>query len=235
MNRSSNGCWTCRIRHRKCDETQPFCRECTDRHIQCHGYGPKPSWVDDQSALQTELDNIKQTVNQNFRRRKRERKTLYSDNTTSPTSTTSTPAASQNSRVRVNQPSETPYREAQLLVHYMDYIFPLQFPYYEDNPEIGGRGWLFWLSLNNGPLHQAIMTLSALHQYTKFSYSAGNSERELIEYHTKALQGLRQALNQYEKDRFIDDDKQLIEFLACGCTLISFEVSHYQVMHTPTK
>lgn len=192
MNRSSNGCWTCRIRHRKCDETQPFCRECTDRHIQCHGNGPKPAWVDDQRALQAELDNIKKTVNQNFRRRKRERKTLYSTNTTDTTSPVNTTSPAP---PRAAQPTETPYREAQLLVHYMDYIFPLQFPYYEDNPEIGGRGWLFWLSLNNGPLHQAIMTLSALHQYTKFSYSTGNSEQELIEYHTKALQGLRQALS----------------------------------------
>ncbi|CAM1510636.1 Fc.00g009710.m01.CDS01 [Cosmosporella sp. VM-42] len=137
--------------------------------------------------------------------------------TTPPTDTVTTPASSE----------DIPFREAQLLVHYLDYIFPIQYPYYEDNPDLGGRGWLFWLLMKNGPLHQAILTLSALHQYTKFSYNTGNTEvteRELIGYHTNALQGLRQALHQYESNRFADNRDQLIEFLACGSALISFEV-----------
>lgn len=221
MNRSSNGCWTCRIRHRKCDELRPICRECSDRHIQCHGYGPKPAWIDNERALKEELGRIKRLVNQNFRRQKRGRK--KNKGTTQPVEPTEA-AEPVPTPPSVTAPTEMPFREAQLLVHYLDYIFPLQYPYYEDNPDLGGRGWLFWLLMKNGPLHQAILTLSALHQYTKFSYKTGNTERELLEYHTKALQGLREALHQYEMDGFANNQAQLVEFLACGCALTSFEV-----------
>ena len=223
MNRSSKGCWTCRIRHRKCDEIQPICRECSDRHIQCHGYGAKPTWVDQPPALQAELLRIKRTVKQSFRRRRREQKGLSGARSAD---TQRTPAADSVTTPKSSE--DIPFREAQLLVHYLDYIFPLQYPYYEDNPDLGGRGWLFWLLMKNGPLHQAILTLSALHQYTKFSYNTGNTqvtEKELIEYHTKALQGLRQALHEHEANGFADSRDQLIEFLACGSALISFEVS----------
>jgi hypothetical protein len=120
--------------------------------------------------------------------------------------------------------SNMSFRESHLLVHYLDYIFPLQFPYYVDKPQFGGRGWLFWLLMRNGPLNQAILTLSALHHHTTFALQADCTERELIEYHTRALQGLRQALCQHEADGYPADKEQLLEFLACGSSLISLEV-----------
>ncbi|KAJ3549182.1 hypothetical protein NM208_g75 [Fusarium decemcellulare] len=33
------GCWTCRRRHTKCDETKPSCLNCRIRGIECDGYG----------------------------------------------------------------------------------------------------------------------------------------------------------------------------------------------------
>ncbi|KAH6980882.1 fungal-specific transcription factor domain-containing protein [Ilyonectria sp. MPI-CAGE-AT-0026] len=223
MNRSTEGCWTCRIRHRKCDELRPICKECSDRLISCHGYGPKPGWVDDPSQLDAELTRIKRAVNENFRRNKRLRKGRSSTARKPPGGHEvldfSEPVA------RAVSPSVgMPYRESHLLIHYLDYIFPLQFPYYVDNPELGGRGWLFWLLMRNGPLNQAILTLSALHHHARFSNKTGTTERELIEYHTRALQGLRETLLQYQVDGFAASNERLIDFLGCGSTLLSFEV-----------
>lgn len=68
---SPSGCWTCRLRHRKCDIRTPVCRECRDRCIPCHGYGPKPSWMDGATAERQELTRIKKAVKQNFRKVRR--------------------------------------------------------------------------------------------------------------------------------------------------------------------
>lgn len=63
----TSGCWTCKLRHRKCDLRTPTCRECNDRCIPCHGFGPKPSWMDGAAAERQELTRIKKAVKQNLR------------------------------------------------------------------------------------------------------------------------------------------------------------------------
>ncbi|KAK2058039.1 hypothetical protein LY76DRAFT_573380 [Colletotrichum caudatum] len=44
--RRRTGCWTCRLRRKKCSEGGPPCETCVTRQVHCHGYGPKPSWKD---------------------------------------------------------------------------------------------------------------------------------------------------------------------------------------------
>lgn len=227
MNRSSNGCWTCRIRHRKCDELRPICKECSDRYIPCHGYGPRPPWLDNQLLLHAELTQIKHAVKENFRRNKRLRrgfpKSSMKGKEISPAIPRQQPSPDLPSSALYTTRSLSP-PESQLLVHYLDYIFPLQYPYYVDKPELGGRGWLPWLLLRSGPLHQAILTLSTLHRYTKIFSQTGEMERELIRYHTKALQDLRETICHYNFDGPSTDKEPLVEFMACGLNLMSFEV-----------
>lgn len=71
MPTGASGCWTCRIRHRKCDLNSPTCNECTDRRVQCHGYGAKPAWMDGGQEEQKEKLRIKAAINENFRRVKK--------------------------------------------------------------------------------------------------------------------------------------------------------------------
>jgi len=40
------GCWTCRLRRKKCDELRPECATCEGLRITCHGYGQRPEWLD---------------------------------------------------------------------------------------------------------------------------------------------------------------------------------------------
>lgn len=44
--RSRLGCWTCRLRRKKCDERRPSCASCEGLGIDCHGYGQRPEWMD---------------------------------------------------------------------------------------------------------------------------------------------------------------------------------------------
>lgn len=44
--RSTTGCWTCRLRRKKCDEDKPICQRCKKLQLDCAGYGEKPSWMD---------------------------------------------------------------------------------------------------------------------------------------------------------------------------------------------
>ncbi|ESZ90633.1 hypothetical protein SBOR_8983 [Sclerotinia borealis F-4128] len=59
--RSNRGCWTCRIRKKKCDEVQPGCLRCANVNVECQ-YGPKPRWIDDPKVGKEELERIKAVV-----------------------------------------------------------------------------------------------------------------------------------------------------------------------------
>ncbi|KIM98218.1 hypothetical protein OIDMADRAFT_181709 [Oidiodendron maius Zn] len=62
--RSKYGCWTCRLRKKKCDETQPLCFACISLELECHGYGPKPQWMDNGTFQKAQASYIKRLVSQ---------------------------------------------------------------------------------------------------------------------------------------------------------------------------
>ena len=45
ITRSRTGCWTCRTRRKKCDETRPVCRTCAALDLVCEGYGVRLKWA----------------------------------------------------------------------------------------------------------------------------------------------------------------------------------------------
>ena len=165
--RRPHGCWTCRMRHKKCDESVPICQECSSRHIPCHGYNPiPPQWMHDHETYQAELHNIKRIVKENFRLAK------ITQNRCSSTAQHALPGP-MSRRHQSSSPLKSwngnktpsildPYMSIQAsnsFIYYLDYIFPLQYPYYVDQPDLGGRGWLFWLLTKSAPLRDAALTL----------------------------------------------------------------------------
>ncbi|KAE8351281.1 fungal-specific transcription factor domain-containing protein [Aspergillus coremiiformis] len=44
--RCKTGCWTCRLRRKKCNEDGQPCSNCESRGVFCHGYGARPAWKD---------------------------------------------------------------------------------------------------------------------------------------------------------------------------------------------
>lgn len=71
--RSTKGCWTCRLRRKKCDERHPVCQLCHTLAIPCYGYGPKPDWMDGGDVEKSQIQSLKQTVRYTSRQRDRAR------------------------------------------------------------------------------------------------------------------------------------------------------------------
>lgn len=67
--RSKQGCWTCRLRKKKCDEGASECHICVNLSITCYGYGPKPHWMDGGENEQNVANGIKNIVKYTPRRR----------------------------------------------------------------------------------------------------------------------------------------------------------------------
>jgi C6 transcription factor Pro1 len=67
--RSKQGCWTCRLRKKKCDEGRPLCSLCTSLSITCYGYGPRPDWMDNGEREKAVANGIKEIVKHTSRRK----------------------------------------------------------------------------------------------------------------------------------------------------------------------
>ncbi|KAI9708266.1 MAG: hypothetical protein M1812_008067 [Candelaria pacifica] len=68
------GCWTCRLRRKRCDSVQPICGNCQNLEITCYSVEAKPPWMDGGAAQKQMSEMIKGTIKQNAILR-RERRT----------------------------------------------------------------------------------------------------------------------------------------------------------------
>jgi len=273
MRSAAPGCWTCRVRHRKCDLEKPSCKECTERHVHCHGYGPQPAWMDGGLEEQKERSRIKATINKNFRhvkkmqhlaRRTHREKSQSSTETqghdeempdpvaSPPRSSHSTSLPPENEVSEIISTSEgqalacssnhavetypepsprrfdayggIDHQEACLLMHYLDQVFPWQFPYHDSRSRLGNRGWLFLLLIQRGPLYHAALSLSSLHRSAILDTDEDiQRKQEALDHHSTALRELCDIMSK-KGDKLRDDHAQLAEFLTCSFMLISFEV-----------
>ncbi|OAL37962.1 hypothetical protein AYO20_02795 [Fonsecaea nubica] len=60
--RSDKGCWTCRLRRKKCDEHHPVCEACATLRITCHYSEEKPTWMDRGAGQQEMARRIKRQI-----------------------------------------------------------------------------------------------------------------------------------------------------------------------------
>lgn len=67
--RSKSGCWTCRLRRKKCPEDGPPCSNCESRGVACHGYGPRPAWKDRGDKEKEEAERLQLRRRNQTRRR----------------------------------------------------------------------------------------------------------------------------------------------------------------------
>ncbi|KAL7913112.1 fungal-specific transcription factor domain-containing protein, partial [Trichoderma velutinum] len=58
------GCWTCRLRRKKCDEARPECANCTGLQITCHYGKLKPEWLDGAEKQEAMAAKIKSQIKQ---------------------------------------------------------------------------------------------------------------------------------------------------------------------------
>ncbi|KAE8448824.1 hypothetical protein EG329_008826 [Mollisiaceae sp. DMI_Dod_QoI] len=66
--RSRSGCWTCRLRRKKCDERRPGCETCEKLSISCHGYGSRPPWMDGGEQEKAKSAEVRRDIKSSSRR-----------------------------------------------------------------------------------------------------------------------------------------------------------------------
>ena len=123
--------------------------------------------------------------------------------------------------------------QASLLLHYLDAVFPNQFPFYNPSPEEGGRGWLLLIILRTKSLFLAALSMAAYHQQSRRSKisSSENPESVIVDifqtHHSLAIKELRLYLETFKQEERAQSLEGNIEALASIVFLISLEVSNH--------
>jgi C6 transcription factor Pro1 len=60
--KGGGGCWTCRVRRKKCDNRKPVCDVCAALLITCHNGEQKPDWIDGGEKQQRMVAALKDEV-----------------------------------------------------------------------------------------------------------------------------------------------------------------------------
>ncbi|KAK9780183.1 putative Zn(2)-C6 fungal-type domain-containing protein [Seiridium cardinale] len=243
--RSKHGCWTCRLRKKKCDENRPQCLTCEALTITCYGYGTKPDWMDSGEQERVVANGLKQIVKINSRKKPAVQRTIPSgaplklapksspgssrQSTTDPTSghpPSNNPVSDQDIQREGTAPSTPEDKddesssstssmsasESILLMHFIDNVFPLQYPAYKPEMREGGRGWLLHLLLQTKPLYHAALALSSYHRLV-IMYQNASPECRLAAT-VQQEQQLEKCLNEVQRtignvSQFVEQAKQI--------------------------
>lgn len=272
--RSTKGCWTCRLRKKKCDEGKPVCLTCNNLSVTCHRYGPKPEWMDGKGREKDMAETIRHVVKETTAEKKRiamkrrpqqqqQQQQKSNGSTTnaaakepthpappattlpSPTQTYSSDGWGGRAMIRVSPlittdpplsdfsvvPEEV---DTELLMHYLDHVFPLQFPFYRPSVEAGGRGWLLSILTTTKPLYYAAISLAAYHRQSMLcregaSKDHGLNLESLERQYARALSELRQYLAKIGVKKEARTQVENVDVLSCLVMLISLEVSIYSL------
>lgn len=71
------GCWTCRVRKKKCDGSPDRCQTCCRLGIVCDGYGTRPSWLDGGDKERQRRMELKSLVKKNSWNRHRPKPPIH--------------------------------------------------------------------------------------------------------------------------------------------------------------
>lgn len=190
-------CWTCRLRHKKCDETLPICGACAVLEIDCHYSPRKPPWLQTEKRRLEALARLKAQVKRSAKRRRKisQMRTIANEIDSSPDLGTFEPLI-QETMVEPSSepvtPSTIPPTEdrAAYISVYMDYIFPILFPFYRPYITEGGRLWLLSLAMSNAGFMSSITSISSLVLWLVPAHvgpgQASCASKTLEEFHTQA-------------------------------------------------
>jgi hypothetical protein len=127
-------------------------------------------------------------------------------------------------------------RELNLVMYYLDHIFPRLCPYFKYSASDNGRGWLLNLFLRTRPLCTAAVCLSACDQAQFVLGPLSDIPQpyhELEMQHIRSVMDLRDHLDQLSKKTGASQMAASVEALACIMHLILFEVCAIMSSMTP--
>ncbi|KAK0273034.1 hypothetical protein LTR35_012446 [Friedmanniomyces endolithicus] len=200
-----DGCWTCRLRRKKCDEATPICLGCSSLDIDCYYGEAKPQWMDGAHKQKDMVAKVKADIRTSAARRRelsaseanpdKMEFTLVLDST--PLSrkqkqsiprreAVSSESSSHDASMQADLPfgpDDEAYGPAsaqqinnEYLMLYLDHFFPFLFPFYRPSLLEGGRGWLLQLIATNRPLYHTTLSITACF-LSVAHYAASMAER----------------------------------------------------------
>ncbi|KIM99294.1 hypothetical protein OIDMADRAFT_43237 [Oidiodendron maius Zn] len=172
--KSYDGCWTCRLRKKRCDEIRPVCRNCSALQITCHFGNEKPSWMDGGFGQKEKAEEVKREVKSAAARR---RGTLPMDVlepiAAEPDNDAGLATGGLNEQraskcppfpgplcVRDLAPSQYQALDRRFMMFYFDHFFPFLFPFYKPLLLEGGRSWIMELVVGNQAMWHTTLCLS---------------------------------------------------------------------------
>ncbi|KAL4867625.1 fungal-specific transcription factor domain-containing protein [Aspergillus spectabilis] len=187
---NSAGCWTCRLRRKKCDQTRPICGVCAALEISCYSELRKPEWMDNGARQQEMVQQLKRTVKRSAARRRSRRliqrvtRDLDAEEDAQIPITGPDSSAESNTARAISDPPTTGVAQAtpdysttldssylfqrfdselelQFVMIYLDHAFPVLFPFYTPAIFEGGRGWLLVLPMKIRALYHTVISLTS--------------------------------------------------------------------------
>ncbi|KAL7905935.1 fungal-specific transcription factor domain-containing protein [Trichoderma velutinum] len=219
----SLACWTCRLRRKKCDRTQPICQSCANLNIDCCYSKERPDWMDGGERQMQMTQAIRAQVRQGTSTRRGNEAAIrvFSLHDGQHQQTETTPArreASQDNssvdQTSTGSPASTHVTSQDdtnefLATLYLDTVLPLLFPLYEPAILSGGRCWVqMQLKLNKAIYHSAL-SLSAHYFTLLLAKDANHTLRTPCEQHVwdtlamhmdLAIHVIKQDMDCYHKD-----------------------------------
>lgn len=185
--RSFSGCWTCRLRRKKCDEKHPACTICTTLDITCHYSYDKPDWMDGGKRQEQMAERLKREVKEKARWRRGDRPVQPPEKPTSLDvlkalperrridATASGRSAQGNGALEsetcgsgCKSTKEKIYKAADvgpfdtlLLTFYIEQVLPFLFPFYRPSLLQGGKSWILEMVLTSPVVRQATLCQSS--------------------------------------------------------------------------
>ncbi|VUC25644.1 unnamed protein product [Clonostachys rosea] len=237
--RSRNGCYTCRVRKKKCDEQHPRCGSCTIRNLQCYGFDtPPPDWMQGKQNWKEvmatkEAKELQSIAEAQYKARRRSGQAVSGPKTGQLVSAGKPPPAPEpiwwDGGLCSSLPSQrSPREDARLLQIYLEFVFPVQFTFCSLSAPADHR-WLMSGLCGNSARYQGALSVSAC-----FDASLKEPQRidgiglsvEVAQRKAVAVEGLQTLVTRFHQQRIVPKEaiRMAIQMLEVMHQLLSLEV-----------
>ncbi|VUC22943.1 unnamed protein product [Clonostachys rosea] len=246
--RTSNGCWTCRLRRKKCDEERPVCDICAALRITCHYADKKPEWMDGGARQEEMTEKVKREVKQKAPYRRVDRPPAFGEKVANagfgqwstgpqnmmpePThngthSSTETPeltsAGTGCGHLDSNQVGRS---DSILTTFYLQSVLPFLFPLYRPPIARGGTAWVLELMIRSPVVRQATLCQGCFF----FCLAQGTDSREVIcetvfSQVREAFKSLERAIQGMDGSNIVENSRGTVHVMASIVQMLHFEVA----------
>ncbi|KAI8958751.1 fungal-specific transcription factor domain-containing protein [Daldinia sp. FL1419] len=241
--RSSNGCWTCRLRRKKCDEKSPVCDVCAALHITCYYDVEKPEWMDGGVRQEEMAERLKREVKEKAHLRREVRQTHTPDDlprTAVPEGLNNEMGSrSETSASRLQRRADCTvagkeFRDGPsfgrsctiLITFYLENLLPFLFPFYRPSPLEGGRSWILEMMISSPVVRQATLCQSSYF----FSLAQGTANHDavwetVLAQTREAFGVLRQSLQVIDGSNITEHIHGAVRIMASVMQMQRFEIT----------